>query len=235
MRSPPPRVALAAMPALRRTPRRGFSPARRAAAFLRWRRSCRSSCRRRSSSDTRASASRASSSPVSRRSRSFVRAGASKCLMIARYPGHRGPKPAARCLPRLRARGRGRLRRPSRHEGGWAFLFLAACGRSLRAGARCGRAAGRDLVLALRLEIGTRGYRSGERFVIAPRPAAGAKRLKDETLIALVALVLILAIFGGLGFAVHVLWYVLIVAVLLWLIGFFIGGAPGGRRWYGRW
>jgi hypothetical protein len=59
-------------------------------------------------------------------------------------------------------------------------------------------------------------------------------------MVALVALVLILAIFGGLGFAVHVLWYVLIVAILLWLIGFFIGGAPaagggGGRRWYGRW
>jgi hypothetical protein len=60
-------------------------------------------------------------------------------------------------------------------------------------------------------------------------------------MVALVALVLILAIFGGLGFAVHVLWYVLIAAILLWLIGFFIGGVPAGgvgggrRRWYGRW
>jgi hypothetical protein len=56
-------------------------------------------------------------------------------------------------------------------------------------------------------------------------------------MVALLALVLILAIFGGLGFAVHVLWYILIVAVLLWLIGFFIGGVEGGgrRRWYGRW
>jgi hypothetical protein len=56
-------------------------------------------------------------------------------------------------------------------------------------------------------------------------------------MVALVALVLILAILGGLGFAVHVLWYVLIFAVLLWLIGFFVGsgGAVGGRRrWYGR-
>ena len=53
---------------------------------------------------------------------------------------------------------------------------------------------------------------------------------------ALIALVLILAIFGGLGFAAHVLWYVLIIAVLLWLIGFFVGGVAdgGGRRWYGR-
>jgi energy-coupling factor transporter transmembrane protein EcfT len=53
---------------------------------------------------------------------------------------------------------------------------------------------------------------------------------------ALIILLLIIAIFGGLGFAVHFLWYVLIAAVLLWLIGFFIGGAGGGeRRWYGRW
>ena len=55
-------------------------------------------------------------------------------------------------------------------------------------------------------------------------------------MVALVVLVLLLAILGGLGFAVHVLWYVLIFAVLLWLIGFFVGGAAGGgRRWYGRW
>jgi hypothetical protein len=58
-------------------------------------------------------------------------------------------------------------------------------------------------------------------------------------MIALVALVLILLIFGGLGFAVHVLWYVLLIAILLWLIGFFVGGSAGGvggggRRWYGR-
>jgi hypothetical protein len=56
---------------------------------------------------------------------------------------------------------------------------------------------------------------------------------------ALIALVLILAIFGGLGFAVHVLWFVLIAALILWVVGFFVGGvadAVGGgrRRWYGR-
>jgi len=52
---------------------------------------------------------------------------------------------------------------------------------------------------------------------------------------ALIALVLILAIFGGLGFAVHLLWIVLVIAIVLWLIGFFVGGVEGGgRRWYGR-
>ena len=57
-------------------------------------------------------------------------------------------------------------------------------------------------------------------------------------MVALLALVLILALFGGLGFAVHFLWIVLVIAVLLWLIGFFVGGMPAGggrRRWYGRW
>jgi hypothetical protein len=54
--------------------------------------------------------------------------------------------------------------------------------------------------------------------------------------IALLALLLILAIFGGLGFAVHALWIILAVALVLWLVGFVIGGAEGGRRrWYGRW
>ena len=56
-------------------------------------------------------------------------------------------------------------------------------------------------------------------------------------MVALIALLLILAIFGGLGFAAHVLWIVLIIAVVLWLIGFLIGGVDSGlgrRRWY-RW
>jgi hypothetical protein len=48
-------------------------------------------------------------------------------------------------------------------------------------------------------------------------------------MVALVVLLLILAIFGGLGFAAHVLWFVLIAALVLWAIGF------GRRRWYGRW
>jgi hypothetical protein len=55
-------------------------------------------------------------------------------------------------------------------------------------------------------------------------------------MVALLVLLLILALFGGLGFAAHFLWIVLIVALVLWALGFLIGGASGGRRrWYGRW
>jgi hypothetical protein len=56
-------------------------------------------------------------------------------------------------------------------------------------------------------------------------------------MVALLALVLILAIFGGLGFVAHFLWFVLIAAVVLWLLGFVVGGAEAAgsrRRWYGR-
>ncbi|HUO69963.1 MAG TPA: hypothetical protein VMU39_04235 [Solirubrobacteraceae bacterium] len=57
-------------------------------------------------------------------------------------------------------------------------------------------------------------------------------------MIALLVLLLILALFGGLGFAAHFLWIVLIVALVLWVLGFLIGGVESGvgrRRWYGRW
>jgi hypothetical protein len=55
--------------------------------------------------------------------------------------------------------------------------------------------------------------------------------------VALIVLLLIVALLGGLGFAAHVLWLVLIAALVLWVLGFFVGGAAtGGRRhWYGRW
>lgn len=57
-------------------------------------------------------------------------------------------------------------------------------------------------------------------------------------MIALIVLLLLLAILGGLGFAAHVLWYVLIAAVIIWMLGFFLGGVDAGigarRRWY-RW
>jgi hypothetical protein len=57
-------------------------------------------------------------------------------------------------------------------------------------------------------------------------------------MVALLVLLLILAVFGGIGFAAHFLWFVLIAAVILWAVGFLFGGIEAGagrRRWYGRW
>jgi hypothetical protein len=55
----------------------------------------------------------------------------------------------------------------------------------------------------------------------------------------IILLVLLLAlILGGLGFAVHVLWWIALIVFIAWLVGFgFSGGVAGGgrRRWYGRW
>ncbi|HWB65994.1 MAG TPA: hypothetical protein VG708_04090 [Mycobacteriales bacterium] len=50
---------------------------------------------------------------------------------------------------------------------------------------------------------------------------------------AVLLVLLLVLIFGGLGFAVHVLWIVALVALALWLLGFFVRGAEGAR-WY-RW
>ena len=38
----------------------------------------------------------------------------------------------------------------------------------------------------------------------------------------ILAVLLIALILGGLGFAVHVLWWIAIAALVLWLIGFFL-------------
>jgi len=49
-----------------------------------------------------------------------------------------------------------------------------------------------------------------------------------------VLLVLLLAlVLGGLGFAVHVLWWIALIVLAIWFVGFFIRSAEGSR-WY-RW
>jgi hypothetical protein len=56
--------------------------------------------------------------------------------------------------------------------------------------------------------------------------------------VAIVLVVLLIAlILGGLGFAIHVLWWIALAVLVLWLLGFLFRGAetPGRRsRWY-RW
>ncbi|MFH8387071.1 hydrophobic protein [Kitasatospora sp. NPDC018058] len=49
----------------------------------------------------------------------------------------------------------------------------------------------------------------------------------------LLVLVLLLAlVLAGAGFAVHVLWWVALAVLALWILGFALHGADG--RWY-RW
>jgi hypothetical protein len=55
----------------------------------------------------------------------------------------------------------------------------------------------------------------------------------------ILAVLLIALILGGLGFAIHVLWWVALVVLVLWVLGFLFRageGVGGGRRrrWY-RW
>jgi hypothetical protein len=55
--------------------------------------------------------------------------------------------------------------------------------------------------------------------------------------IILIALLIVL-ILGGLGFALHVLWWIALIALAIWLLGFLLrageGVGSGRRRWY-RW
>ncbi|WP_042394540.1 hypothetical protein [Streptacidiphilus carbonis] len=51
---------------------------------------------------------------------------------------------------------------------------------------------------------------------------------------ALLLVLLLALILGGVGFAVHVLWWVALAVLVLWLLGFaFRGVSSGGSR--GRW
>lgn len=54
--------------------------------------------------------------------------------------------------------------------------------------------------------------------------------------IVLIALLIVL-ILGGLGFAIHVLWWIAIAALVIWFLGFLIRASetvrrPRRRRWY---
>jgi hypothetical protein len=54
---------------------------------------------------------------------------------------------------------------------------------------------------------------------------------------ALILLVLLLALLlGGLGFAIHILWWIALIVLVVWILGFLIRVGEGGSRsrWY-RW
>lgn len=49
--------------------------------------------------------------------------------------------------------------------------------------------------------------------------------------ILLIALLVVLLL-GGLGFALHVLWWLALIALVVWLLGFVFRVGSGSRRWY---
>ena len=52
----------------------------------------------------------------------------------------------------------------------------------------------------------------------------------------LILALLLVLIFAGLGFTLHVLWVVAVVLLVLWLVGFAIGRGEGaGRHRFYRW
>jgi hypothetical protein len=57
---------------------------------------------------------------------------------------------------------------------------------------------------------------------------------RRNQLMALILIVLLLALLlGGLGFAIHVLWWIALIVLVVWLLGFLIRMGEGGSR--GRW
>jgi hypothetical protein len=64
-------------------------------------------------------------------------------------------------------------------------------------------------------------------------PAVVVKK-EGNQLMGIILLVLLLAlILGGLGFAIHILWWIALVVLVIWLIGFVVRVGEGGSR--GRW
>jgi len=53
----------------------------------------------------------------------------------------------------------------------------------------------------------------------------------------LLIVLLVILLLGGFGFAVHALWWIALIALIVWLVGFVVRGtdSAGTRsRWY-RW
>ena len=54
-------------------------------------------------------------------------------------------------------------------------------------------------------------------------------------MVLLLAFLLVL-LFGGLGFALHFLWWIAVICLILWVLGFAIGRGEGaGRHGFYRW
>jgi hypothetical protein len=50
----------------------------------------------------------------------------------------------------------------------------------------------------------------------------------------IIAVLLLAVLLGAFGFALHVLWWIAVIVLVVWLLGFIVRGAEGAGRWY-RW
>lgn len=51
----------------------------------------------------------------------------------------------------------------------------------------------------------------------------------------IVAVLLLAVLLFGLGFALHVLWWIALILLVLWLLGFVLRDGGGSRRRWYRW
>jgi hypothetical protein len=50
----------------------------------------------------------------------------------------------------------------------------------------------------------------------------------------IIAILILAVLLAGFGFALHVLWWIALVVLVVWLVGFLFRGAEGSGRWYRR-
>jgi hypothetical protein len=55
---------------------------------------------------------------------------------------------------------------------------------------------------------------------------------KEDAMNVILAVLLLALLFGGLGFAIHALWVIAVVLLVIWILGFLLRGAEAS--WY-RW
>lgn len=64
-------------------------------------------------------------------------------------------------------------------------------------------------------------------------PKWGTQAAEVVAVVPIILVLLLALILGGVGFAVHVLWWIALAVLVLWLLGFLVRGGSGSR-WY-RW
>lgn len=75
-----------------------------------------------------------------------------------------------------------------------------------------------------------RGSACADRSDCADKARAAPTTEVLQVVIALLLFLILIAILFGAGVALHALWWIAIIALVLWVIGFF--ARPRGGRWY---